>query len=156
MLTWQELQSKGIVMEINRRLLHPRGLALQYNARKPEERGEAIAPVWFFHSDVEKMRAVFERCRALMEASGEWNEEWALYFASLFERVQEATDAPDVAHLQIFAIDDPEGIIFGDLNEGDRERAARFMQMVNITERVKGCGFLIEPHVGKAWREVEP
>ena len=155
-LTWQELQEDGIVMEVNRRLLHPRGLALQYNIRDPNQPEDPVAAVWFFHKDVAKMREILEMCRGMMEEAETWSDEWAAYFDGLMERVREAEDCPDSAHLRVYSVDDPEGIVFGALSSEDRDRADRFLKRVDIKARVAGAGFVIEPHKGKGWKEIEP
>jgi hypothetical protein len=156
LLTWRELKDKGIVMEINRRLLHPRGMALRYNVAKPDDPEAMVSAVWFYQTDVERLREVFAHCESIMREREDWDERWATYFAGLMERVQETLETPEVANLQIMETDDPEGFVFGDLDEGDRERAARFIKLVNLNQRVKACGFIVEPHVGKKWQETEP
>lgn len=57
-MSLDEFMQIGLLQEINRRLLHPMGLALSMSVNEESGKVEGFGPVWDFRDDPEGMRFV--------------------------------------------------------------------------------------------------
>jgi hypothetical protein len=130
-MTAKEFREAGYIMEINRRILHPHGLALSVIVTD-----EPTALLLF--TDPE--RATLNRLFELGRAHGIDVDKLEQDVLSAHTEVEHM--GPVVDHR-----DDPGGIYFGDLNEDDRHRSLTIERdlVERSGPRSEALGFVIEP-----------
>ena len=141
-LAAQEVWDLGIAQEVNRRLLHPRGLALQY-IRSTEESG-ALLTLEINESFVQSFIELIDwAVEETTEETEGWRDSAERFKAIIAEAQRDAGSMIKVRDSR----DDPEGIVFGDLDQEGVAKAERFEALINdrYDARVKALNFLIEP-----------
>jgi hypothetical protein len=131
-----EAQDLGVVLEVNRQLLHPRGLALAV-----AKTTEPVHSVTLRDEDVETIRALIHAAPDAIALAR---------LDALRARLDEG-ERYDAGEKWLSGIvdhrDDPEGVYFGDFDGGDIEKAGRFYRLLQEreAERERRLGFVVEP-----------
>lgn len=138
-LSGREAAENGLLLEVNRRLLHPRGLALAATVTKdPDDEASTRA---FFLSDrgLEQLRELARLARENGLQPVEWCDD-------LDEELAKADSAPlGVFHIQV--TDDPEGFEYAANDPGSDERfekSGRFEALLRPGRR-EALGYVVQP-----------
>jgi len=137
-MTAEDARNRGVVLEVNRQLLHPRGLALQGEI-VIDQPAEQIHTITMRKDGLEKFRGLV--VWAQKQEALAWPAEW---FVDLLGRIDESIAQPDAAVFRIRTTSDPEGFCFGDLDAEDARKAIRF-DFMQRGMRARALGFDIEP-----------
>lgn len=108
-LSTEEARDLGVLQELNRLLLHPRGLALEGTIRKPDEDGATeIFTLVFYERGLDALRSLVVAARTAHALKPE-------YLDDLQEMIDRAAANPSAG---VFRFqdhrDDPEGVYFGE------------------------------------------
>lgn len=149
-LTAAEARDLGVLLEVNRRGLHPRGLALQCEIATD---GDIIHTVTMTGRGIDDLLRLIEWMRGrVAEATPAADEDgkipWDEWLTALAARVTDAKAQPDAAVLRIQDHrDDPEGVYYADLDEADCAKASAFDRLLvdRIAERRLELGFVEQP-----------
>lgn len=145
-LTAPETRTLGVVMEVNRRLLHPRGLALEYVRADVNSTHNVVLS----SGDIESLREVMAWMRSKLAETytDEQRERWESSLDNLNEVFGNALESPDAVWLRIQDHrDDAEGVYFDDLDESDRGHALNFVTLAEDREdaRQDALGYIVQP-----------
>lgn len=134
----EEFQGFGYLQEVNRRVLHPVGLALQV-AKIPD--GEpARRAIALTDESIDYLRQLADWA---VEA-GKMTEEWRTELNARISEVEPQRFWLDSVH---DCRDDPEGIVFEGETQERRERAARFQAEWDqrVAARQQALGYVVQP-----------
>lgn len=136
-LDQEAVRALGVIFEVNRQLLHPRGLALEVH--RPSADSDPTLYLMPVSSEyVDGWRRLIAWCR-----EQDWPE-WAATFDTLEEMLDGAEASPPaILRIQDHR-DDPEGVYFGDIGPEDRVKAATFAGMIG-PGREQALGYIVEP-----------
>jgi hypothetical protein len=134
-LTTEEARDLGVVLEVNRQLLHPRGLALEVLVTRSATDEEATVTLSL---------ETIARLRELLswgQATGlSWPEETV---ARIDDELATATASPAILRVQDHR-GDPEGVYF-DPHPDDAAKAERFDALRLGASRVEALGYDVQP-----------
>jgi hypothetical protein len=132
-LDMNEARELGVVFEVNRQMLHPRGLALEVHTTENP-------PIFLLPIDQDTLDA----WRQLIKWARPRMPEWGEALDRMDKRLAEGAESrPAVLRVQDHR-DDPEGVFFGDISGVDRANARRFHDLVR-PERLRRLGYVVEP-----------
>lgn len=135
-LSTSDARQLGVVLEVNRRLLHPRGLALEIMVGDGDERIVRTAG-----DTPERLRELLEWA----QANGlDWPEETA---AAIDRELASAESAPATIRVQDHRRD-PEGVYFGEIEPEDIDHAKAFEALLDerrAERRRSQLGYVVQP-----------
>ena len=136
----QEFRELGLLLEVNRLILHPLGLAMEavVVSKHPEEPIYSIAL-----GDVE-----ITQWRSLIEWARENAPGWGQQCDSVEQRLAEAQENAEPALMRVRDHrEDPEGCYFGDLDAVDLGRVSwgRDLLEARSPARLAALGYIVQP-----------
>jgi hypothetical protein len=138
----------GIVLEVNRCILHPMGLALEYVVNH-----EPVNVAAMSDEQITLLRNLVDDARKQTESVDEWTGKSVQLEPELDELAELLAEAGryDVGEGWISGIqdhrEDPEGVYFGEITDEDLQHVANGQQLLEARTpaRTKALGYLVQP-----------
>jgi hypothetical protein len=136
-LTVDELRELGVLQEVNRRLLHPRGMALQAIVSD-----EPLTRVYMTDNTLASLRWLIDRAETIELVEPDWAE--GARGSLEGERASGFLDGVR------YARDDPEGVVYPETDGADVARARAFDRflLARVNSRSQVLGYVVQPMPG--------
>lgn len=133
-LSATEARELGVLLEVNRRLLHPRGLALEVMTAEGDEKIARLGG-----DTAERLRLTWAQASGL-----DWPEETV---AAIDRELASVESSPATIRVQDYR-SDPEGMAFAEIDALDLEHAEAFEKLLNTRRaerRRSQLGYVVQP-----------
>lgn len=135
-LSATEARELGVLLEVNRRLLHPRGLALEVMTAEGDEKIARLGG------------DTAERLRELLAWAQESGLDWPKETVAAIDReLASVESSPATIRVQDYR-SDPEGMYFGEIEPADLEHAKAFEKLLDARRAEKRraqLGYVVQP-----------